>query len=100
MQTGYALNGAAGIPTILAPQKVPLTDLKTMYFPLKAKNAPEAQEPESWEPAQVLDRWNSWVLVHFPHQDLTTWMDLSKEPYQPLSSSEAAWRLDELNRAN
>ena len=100
MQTGYGLNGAAGIPTILAPSKTPLTDFKTMYFPLKAKNAAETQEPESWEPAQVLDRWNSWVLVHFPHQELTTWMALSKEPYQPLSSSEAAWRLDELNRAN
>ena len=70
-----------------------------MYFPTHKKKAIES-ETEDFEPAQIRDRWNSWVLVHFPSQDLTTWVDLSTEPYQPLSSAEAAWRLDELNRVN
>jgi hypothetical protein len=70
-----------------------------MYFPKRSKpQVPE--DPTTWEPARVLDRWNSWALVHFPSQDLTTWVDLSKEDYQPLSTAEAAWRLDELHRAN
>ena len=70
-----------------------------MYFPTHTKPIPQ-EGTEGWEPARILDRWKSWVLVHFPSQDLTTWIDLSMEPYEPLSSAEAAWRLDELNRAN
>ena len=70
-----------------------------MYFPTQTKPTPD-ESTEGLEPAQILDRWKSWVLVHFPSKDLTTWIDLSTEPYQPLSSAEAAWRLDELNRAN
>lgn len=70
-----------------------------MYFPTHTPASTE-EDTEGWEPARILDRWNSWVLVHFPSQDLTTWVDLDTEPYQPLSSAEAAWRLDELGRAN
>ena len=70
-----------------------------MYFPTHTKPVPRAGT-EGWEPARILDRWNSWVLVHFPSQDLTTWIDLSMEPYEPLSRAAAAWRLDELNLAN
>jgi len=70
-----------------------------MYFPTQTKT-PQGEETEDWEPARILDRWNTWVLVHFPSQKLTTWVDLSKEGYQPVSHAEAAWRLDELNRAN
>ena len=70
-----------------------------MYFPTQAKTHPPNQT-DDWQPARILDRWNTWILVHFPTQDLTTWIDLSKEPYQPLSTAEAAWRLDELHRAN
>jgi len=70
-----------------------------MYFPTHTPASTE-EDTEGWESARILDRWNSWVLVHFPSQDLTTWVDLDTEPYQPLSSAEAAWRLDELGRAN
>ena len=70
-----------------------------MYFPTQVKTLSK-EETADCEPARILDRWNSWVLVHFPNQDLTTWIDISKEAYQPLSSAEAAWRLDELNRTN
>ena len=70
-----------------------------MYFPTRVKR-PQEEEKEDREPARILDRWHSWVLVHFPSRDLTTWVDISREEYQPLSSAEAAWRLDELNRTN
>ena len=70
-----------------------------MYFPTHTPEATE-NENDGWEPARILDRWNSWALVYFPSQDLTTWIDLDTEPYQPLSSAEAAWRLDELGRVN
>ena len=70
-----------------------------MYFPTHTPETAE-KDAEGWEPARILDRWNSWALVYFPNQDLTTWIDLGTEPYQPLSSAEAAWRLDELGRVN
>ena len=70
-----------------------------MYFPTHTPEATK-NDNEEWEPARILDRWNSWALVYFPSQDLTTWIDLDTEPYQPLSSAEAAWRLDELGRVN
>jgi hypothetical protein len=39
--------------------------------------------------ALVVARWNSWVQVYFPDEDVKEWVNLQDVPFEPASPPEA-----------